>query len=80
MNFNIFINLSLNVFYLVFLSGVIFFQFISVSVSISIIWHAGLFFRCYSGNLPAMFYFLIGSVFLIQNVKVNFGHADIDFF
>ena len=31
------------------------FQFRSVSVSISIIWHAGLFFRSYSGNLPAMF-------------------------
>ena len=38
-----------------FLSGVdFFFQFRSVSVSISIIWHAGLFFRSYSGNLPAM--------------------------
>ena len=33
-----------------------FFQFRSVSVSISIIWHAGLFFRSYSGNLPAMFF------------------------
>ena len=31
------------------------FQFRSVSVSISIILHAGLFFRSYSGNLPAMF-------------------------
>ena len=37
------ISLSLNVFYLVFLSGVdFFFQFRSVSISISIIWHAGL--------------------------------------
>ena len=33
-----------------------FFQFRSVSVSISIIWHAGLFFRSYSGNLPALFF------------------------
>ena len=32
-----------------------FFQFRSVSVSISIIWYAGLFFRSYSGNVPAMF-------------------------
>ena len=50
-----FINLLLNVFYLVFWAASIFFQFRSVSVSISIIWHAGLFFRSYSGNLPAMF-------------------------
>ena len=35
-----------------------FFLFRSVSVSISIIWHAGLFFRSYSGNLPAMFIIL----------------------
>ena len=27
-----------------------------MSVSISIMWHAGLFFRSYSGNLPAMFF------------------------
>ena len=33
----------------------LFFQFRFVSVSISIIWHADLFFRSYSGNLPAMF-------------------------
>ena len=45
----------LNVFSLVFWAASIFFQFRSVSVSISIIWHAGLFFRSYSGNLPAMF-------------------------
>ena len=41
-----------------FFSGVdFFFPFRSVSVSISIIRHAGLFFRSYSGNLPAMFVF-----------------------
>ena len=34
-----------------------FFQFRSLSVSISIIWQACLFFRSYSGNLPAMFVF-----------------------
>ena len=55
MNLTSFINLSLNIFLPSFLSGVdFFFQFISVPVSISIIWHAGLFFRSYSGNPPAM--------------------------
>ena len=44
------------VFSLVFLSASIFFQFRSVSVSISIKWHAGLFFCSYSGKLPAMFF------------------------
>ena len=36
------------------MSRVDFFQFRSVSVSISIILHAGLFFRSYSGNLPGL--------------------------
>ena len=44
---------------LVFWDAFIFFQFRSLSVSISIIWHAGLFFRSYSGNLPAMLQFIL---------------------
>ena len=67
----------------------IFFQFRSVSVSISIIWHAGLFFRSYSGNLPAMFFQLINliifnysrlrsnyckGVFFMQNFRLTVLH------
>ena len=38
-----------------FLSGVDFFFSLDLYLFLSIIWHAGLFFRSYSGNLPAMF-------------------------
>ena len=55
MNFNRLYNFISESFLPSFLSGVDF-QFRSVSVSISIICHAGLFFRSYSGNLPAMFF------------------------
>ena len=57
--------LLLNVFYLAFRVASIF-QFRSVSVSISIIRHASLFFRSYFDNLPAMFVLIqwtsIGSI------------------
>ena len=39
----------------------IFFFNLDLYVSISIIWHAALFFRSYSGNLPAMFFNLFFS-------------------
>ena len=53
MNFNNLCYFIVEQFLLSFFSGVDF-LFRSVSVSISIIWQAGLFFRSYSGNLPAM--------------------------
>ena len=47
-----------------------FFQFRSVSVSISIIWHAGLFFRSYSGNMPAMLFTIELFTIMVVNVSV----------
>ena len=60
-------------FTLVFWAASFFFQFRSVSVSISIIRHAGLFFRSYSGNLPAMLYPYC-SWYKNRNLKIILKH------